>query len=136
MHFETTIDISFGDCDPAEIVYYPNYFSWFDAAFHGFLKSHGLDHAILRERLQTAGTGLFEAGASFRAPARYGDRLEIAAEVAEWRDKSVRLSYRGQVGERLVVEGFEVRGLFRHDGRRLRAAPVAPLRELLEKAGG
>ena len=26
------VEISWGDCDPADIVYFPNYFRWFDAS--------------------------------------------------------------------------------------------------------
>lgn len=134
MDFETTIDISFGDCDPAQLVFYPNYFAWFDRVYHAFLKSRGIDHGSLREKLGAAGTGLMEAGASFRAPATNGDRLTVKLAVHTWRDKTVRLAYEGRVGNRLVVEGFEIRGLFvRVDGA-LKAAPIAPLKALLEQS--
>jgi 4-hydroxybenzoyl-CoA thioesterase len=39
--FKTDVTVSFGHCDPAEIVFYPNFFRWFDAAFHSFLESSG-----------------------------------------------------------------------------------------------
>ena len=29
--------VSFGDCDPAGIVYYPNFFTWVDRCFHTML---------------------------------------------------------------------------------------------------
>jgi len=28
----TRFTVEFGDCDPAQIVFYPNYFRWMDAA--------------------------------------------------------------------------------------------------------
>jgi acyl-CoA thioesterase FadM len=33
MSFRTEILVAWGDCDPAGIVYYPNYFHWFDTIF-------------------------------------------------------------------------------------------------------
>ncbi|BEU28074.1 hypothetical protein PBP221_82140 (plasmid) [Paraburkholderia sp. 22B1P] len=41
---ETTfrIDVQFGDCDPAGIVFFPNYLRWVDAAFHAHFIQCGL----------------------------------------------------------------------------------------------
>ena len=131
--FEHTIQISFGDCDPAGIVFYPNFFAWFDATYHAWLRSRGLTHANLAEAIGTIGTGLIDAGASSRSPATNGDRLSVRLTVTEWREKTFHLSYRGQIGDRLVLEGHEVRGVFmREADGRLRAGLVAPLRQLLE----
>lgn len=132
MPFSMTVEISFGDCDPAGIVFYPNYFRWFDATYNAFLKNHGLDQRILRDRLGTIGTGLMDVGASFRSPAQFGDSLVLHPAEIEWHARSFRIAYQGFVGDRLVVEGHELRGVFMQDGDRLKAAPVAPLRELIE----
>lgn len=35
-------DITFGDCDPAGIVFYPNAFRWMDAGFHTLLRPVGV----------------------------------------------------------------------------------------------
>lgn len=131
MAFETTIDISFGDCDPAGIIFYPNYFRWFDAAFQAFLKTRELDQHILREKLGTIGTGLMDAGASFRAPASFGDTMTLRITGIEWTDRTFRITYEGRIDERVIVEGFELRGVFVKDGDRLKAAPVAPLKDLV-----
>jgi 4-hydroxybenzoyl-CoA thioesterase len=131
MAFETTIEISFGDCDPAGIIFYPNYFRWFDAAFQAFLKTRELDQHILREKLGTIGTGLMDAGASFRAPASFGDTMALRITGIEWTDRTFRITYEGRIGERIIVEGFELRGVFVKDGDRLKAAPVAPLKDLV-----
>ena len=131
MAFETTIDISFGDCDPAGIIFYPNYFRWFDAAFQAFLKTRELDQHILKEKLGTIGTGLMDAGASFRAPASFGDTMTLRITGIEWTDRTFRITYEGRIGDRVIVEGFELRGVFVKDGDRLKAAPVAPLKDLV-----
>ena len=124
--------ISFGDCDPAGIVYYPNFYRWMDATFHGFLRARSVGHAALCRQLDAIGLGLMDTGMRFRSPGQDGDRLVFAIEAIDWSERSYRVSYRAHAGERLLLEGHETRGLFRRDDEgRLRAAPVAPLREIL-----
>jgi len=38
--FQVTVE--FGDCDPAQIVYYPNFFRWMDAASRHFFIACGV----------------------------------------------------------------------------------------------
>ncbi|WP_213545710.1 acyl-CoA thioesterase [Vannielia litorea] len=129
--FTLDVDISFGHCDAAGIVYYPNYFRWFDRCFHTFLKERHGGHAALCQRLGARGIGLISADARFRSPALDGDVLRLEMRVGDWGRKSLRLDYRGSVGERLVIEGEELRGVFVDDGGRIRAGDVAPLREVI-----
>jgi len=123
--------VSFGDCDPAGIVYYPNYYSWIDATFHGFLRARSPGHATLCRELGGRGIGLMESGLKFRAPAGEGDRLAISLDAIDWAARSFRVRYIARVGERLILDGFETRGLFVDSDERLRAAPVAPLQAWL-----
>ena len=131
--FSTDFPIEFGDCDPAGIVFYPRFFGWFDATFQRWLRERGEDQASIRKRFGAAGTGLMEADARFQAPLRPGDTLTIAIVALDWGERSLRVAYRGTKDGRPALEGHETRGLFvpRADGT-LRAAPLVPLRELLE----
>lgn len=132
--FEYAVDIAWGHCDPAGIIYYPNYYRWFDAAFHAFLADKGYDQRKLGTELGTFGTGLIEASAKFRAPVTYGDKLVLKVKLAEWSRKTVRIDYLGTSNGQEIVEGYEVRGLFMSDPKtgRLFAAPIEPLRRLIE----
>lgn len=129
---QNAISISFGDCNPAGIVFYPNHFRWFDATFHALLDRWAGGHGAVCAALGSIGLGLIEVGGTFRSPAANGDRLDLVARIVEWRGRTFRLAYEGRIGERLVVEGFELRGIFIRDGDRLRAGDVAPLRAILE----
>lgn len=130
--FEAAFPIEFGDCDPAGIVFYPAFFRWFDATFQRWLRDKGADQALIRDRFDAVGTGLIEAGASFRAPVRPGDLLSLAIAEVVWEERTLRVSYRGTVAGRTAVEGHEVRGLFalRTDGT-LRLVPLGDLRAML-----
>lgn len=131
--FQTSHTIRFGDCDPAGIVFYPNYLRWFDGTFHALLRSRGTGHQELCAGLGVMGMGLMEVGARFRSPATDGDLLTLSVEVGEWRERSVRFLYQGHVDGRLVLDGFEMRGLFVRKDDRLTLSPVAPLKAYLEQ---
>lgn len=131
MLHQTSFDISFGDCDPAGIVFYPNYFRWMDAVFHGFLKARAGGHAQLCQTLGAKGIGLMETSMSFASPATDGDRLTWSLDHITWHDRSFELTYRVETVARKVLEGRERRGVFTVADGRMRAADVNPLRELL-----
>ena len=132
LRFERKIEVQFGDCDPAGLVFYPNFFAWFDGTYHAYLKHLGLPHAELCTGLEAVGTGLMDVGARFKSPATDGDMLRIQMTIAEWEERSFKADYNVTAGERPVLEGYEVRGLFQRRDGVLKAAPVAPLRALLE----
>jgi len=121
------LTVEFGDCDPANIVFYPNYYRWFDAATHHLCKAVGLDWISLRDQYGVVGMPLVETGAIYRLPASFGDHLEIESSVVECARKTLRLRHLVRRGDQLLVEGFEVRVLgARHpdDPQRLRALAI------------
>lgn len=126
-----TVPVTFGDCDPAGIVFYPNIFRWMDAAFHNWTRPLG-GHTAICQRLGAVGLGLMDASAAFKAPIRDGDTLEVAIAAIDWSEKTMTLNYTGRVGDRLAFEGREVRGLFKLVERGIVAAELGELRDILE----
>ncbi len=121
------LTVEFGDCDPANIVFYPNYYRWFDAATHHLCQEAGLDWTRLRDEYGVIGFPLVETGATFRQPASHGDQLEIESSVVECARKTLRLRHLVRRGETLLVDGFEVRVLGAKrpdDPQRLRALDI------------
>lgn len=133
MAAQHTLDhrVSFGDCDPAGIAFYPNMFAWLDRTFHDWLRPHG-GQAALCQRVNSIGFGLMEAGAKFRSPLRQDDLLTLTLHAEDWGRKTLRLHYDGHVGARLAFTGHEVRGLFRRTEGGLVAGEMAPLRDILD----
>lgn len=125
------INISFGDCDPVGIVFYPNAFRWMDAAFHALLRDHG-GHARIARKLGALGLGVVDSSARFHRPMLDGDRLELGVQLTEWSRRSFTLEYKGTVAEALVFAGKEVRCLFTRVNGGIVAGDITPLRELLE----
>ena len=129
--FERPISISFGDCDPAGIVYYPNYFRWMDGTFHALLQERGGGHRNVCAELNARGTGLMEAKLEFRSPASEGMVIVYSIDEISWAGRSFDISYSARHGDRLILEGHERRGLFVEKDDRLRASAVSPLRAIL-----
>ena len=130
--FSMDIQISFGHCDPAGIVFYPNYFRWFDRCFHTYLLKTAGGHRRLCRMLDAKGIGLMDVRANFTSPAMDGDLMTLDMTIRDWGRKSLTLGYLGRIGDRAVVEGTEVRGMFVMRDGRLRAGEMAPLRALLD----
>lgn len=119
--------VEFGDCDPAQIVFYPNYFRWMDAACLHFFRAAGVPNWNQRGIHDgLIGIPLVDAQARFIAPATYGDEIEITTTIAEWRQKSFVMQHSVRRGTTALVEGREIRVFARRhpdDPARIQAIP-------------
>lgn len=121
-----SIVVGWGDCDPSKIVFYPNYFSWFDAGTHLLFREAGLPIDTLEERYGFL-LPLTEASARFLRPSRYGQPIEIRTRIDEWQEKGFSVFHQGYRDGVLLLEGREVRVCGRRhpdDPERLQAVPV------------
>ena len=120
----------FGDCDPAGIVFFPNYSKWMDAASLNFFFQCGVPP--WRELVKTTGiigTPLLEINTKFMRPATYGETLHIHTSVSEWRDKVFIHMHRVMRGDELLCEGSETRAFCvrpPEQPERIKAIPVPP----------
>lgn len=122
------VKVEFGDCDPAQIVYFPNFYRLMDAASHHFFTSCGVaPWREIEHTLGIIGTPLVDAQARFLKPASYGDILQIDSAVTDWRNKSFVMRHQIHRGNDLLVECTEVRVFARRingDPLQIRAVPV------------
>lgn len=120
--------VTFGDCDPAGIVFYPNFSRWMDASSLNFFVTCGVP--TWKELVKTTGiigTPLLEINTKFSKPASYGDVLQIHTSVEEWRGKAFMQRHIVRRGGELICEGTEMRAFcIRHpdDPSRIKAIPV------------
>src|SRR3979409_364801 len=68
--YRHNVSVHWGDTDPARIVFYPNYFEWFDQSTRLFFDSVGLDWDSLGQKYGIAGLPIVEAKARFLSPRR------------------------------------------------------------------
>jgi 4-hydroxybenzoyl-CoA thioesterase len=122
-----SVTIQFGDCDPAGIVFFPNYNRWMDEASLAFFMACGIPP--WRELVKTrgiVGTPLLEINTQFKQPATYGETLQITTTVEAWANKTFRQRHVVRRGDDLICEGTETRAFVVRDADsgRLKAIPV------------
>ena len=121
-----TVRVEFGDCDPARIVWFPNFFRWIDAASRHFFIECGVPpwHETAKS-MGLIGTPLVDTQASFIRTASYGDVLDIHVSIREWRNKSFVQHYRVMRGDEEIMRCDEVRIFAAAKGENgIRAIPV------------
>ncbi len=112
---KTDITVHWGDCDPAVIVYYPNYFHWFDASTVNLFAAVGLALKDLYIKENLAGIPILDAGAKFIRPSRFQDVITVESGVEYWRQSSFRIKHTIYNDSEVAVEGHEVRAWVRVD---------------------
>jgi len=130
-----TTRVEFGDCDPAGIVWFPNFFRWIDAASRHFFAECGVPRwEETTQTLGVIGTPLVDTHTRFVNTASYGDTLEFATSIKGWRGKSFVQAYRVTRGEVLILECEEVRifAARREEGGIRAVAIPAEIRRLCE----
>jgi 4-hydroxybenzoyl-CoA thioesterase len=129
------VRVEFGDCDPAGIVWFPNFFRWIDAASRHFFAERGVARwEETAQAIGVIGTPLVDTRTRFVKSASYGETLNVAVTIPEWREKSFVQRYRVTRGDDLILECEEVR-IFaaKREGGGIRAVPIPPeIRRLCE----
>ena len=121
------VQVHFGDCDPAGIVFFPNFARWMDQASLAYFMAMGLPP--WRELTATrgiVGTPVLETHTRFINPATYGETLEVHTSVTAWERKVFRHRHQVMRGDLLLCVGTEVRAFVVHhpdDPSRLKAIP-------------
>jgi len=122
------IDVHFGDCDPAGIVFFPNFSRWMDQSSLAFFAACGVPPwRELEKSRGIVGTPLLEINTRFLLPATYGETLEVHTSVEEWSRKTFRVRHVVRRGSDVICEGTEVRAFVVRDSEnagRLKAIPV------------
>jgi acyl-CoA thioester hydrolase len=102
-----TIDIRiyYEDTDCGGIVYYANYLKYFERARTQYLEDRGLSVVALMKAGRVF--VVVHAEVDYRAPAYYGDRLEIETIMSEMNPAAITFSHavRERQSRRLVAEG-------------------------------
>ena len=104
------VEIEFGDCDPAGIVYFPNYFRMFDASTAYLLEAAlGMKKIAWIKQYGILGIPVVDTGATFNKPSRFGDVVTITTTVASFKRSSFEVTHQLFNGGELAVEGRETR---------------------------
>ena len=104
-----TLRIEWGQCDPAGIVFYPQYLIIFDTSTGCLFERTGLSPSAMRKKYGIVGMPVVEVGARFVQPCRFDDAVIVESEVGEWGRSSFTVRHRVLREGELALDGFEKR---------------------------
>ena len=128
------IQIQWGDCDPANIVYYPRYFAMFDDSTSIMFEASGFSKQDIVKRYGLVGIPMVDTRAKFYIPSTHGDWISIESRIENFKRSSFEVTHNVYKGEALAIEAFETRVLVGRDPstpEKLKSAPVPP--EIVKK---
>jgi 4-hydroxybenzoyl-CoA thioesterase len=122
------VNVQFGDCDPAGIVFFPNFSRWMDEASLAYFMACGVPPwRVLARTRNIHGTPLLEIHTRFYRPATYGETIEVHTTVENWARKTFSHRHVVMRGDTVLCEGTEVRAFITRDADdpdRIRAIPI------------
>jgi acyl-CoA thioester hydrolase len=129
--FTTKYRVTYGDSDPFDVVYYANYFDFFERGRTELFRELGLTYREISEK------GLFlpvsETHCKYVKSATYDDLLLIETSIAYLKNASIRFDYKvyRKGSKTLIAEGYTVHAFVNREGK-IKRAP----REVVEKVKG
>ena len=109
------VQIQWGDCDPANIVYYPRYFAMFDDATSILFEAAGFSKQDLVRKYGLVGIPMVDTRSKFYIPSTYGDWITIETKIESIKRSSFEVKHNVYKDEALAIEGFETRVLVGRD---------------------
>lgn len=101
---KTEIRVRYEETDRMGVVYYANYFVWFEIARTEYFRDADLSYRELEEkehlRIMVVG-----ATASYKSPATYDDLLIVESHITKIKSTSLVFAYKIYCGSRLVAVG-------------------------------
>ncbi len=141
-YLSVRVQVAWGDCDPAGIVFYPRFFAWMDSVSHVLARAMGIPReAMLPPSADLVGFPIVRAEAQFVAPARLDDTLEVRTRVSRIGRSSLTLKHQivrlePQGAETLVATGSEDRVYIANGPDGMHSRELTPrMRQVLEGFG-
>jgi 4-hydroxybenzoyl-CoA thioesterase len=108
--FRRQLTIEWGQCDPAGIVFNSRFFEIFDSSsWQLFEAALGVKPHELAAAFGIIGIPLVDVRANFLKPIKFGDVVDVASRINEFRRSSFDVEHRLSVDGELAVEGSETR---------------------------
>src|SRR5712664_1939572 len=105
------VQIQWGDCDPANIVYYPRYFEMFDDSTSILFEAAGFSKQDIIKRYGLVGIPMVDTRAKFHIASTHGDWITIESRAESFKRSSFEVTHKVFKGEALAIEAFETRVL-------------------------
>ena len=108
VHLEILVE--WGHCDPARIVFNPNFFVWMESGMYQLFTTANYPIAKMSdEDPQFLGVPLLTTQANFQKPAKVGDTITLVTSISRWGNTSFELSFRFLRGEDVLCTATQTR---------------------------
>ena len=109
-HWSENITVSWADCDAAGMVFYPNFYVWFDQATEKMFRKAGFTYGVIQEKFGILGMPLLETGAQYENACRHGDELVLESRAEDFSGKTFTVRHTlTHADGRPALSGFEKR---------------------------
>ncbi len=98
--------VPYADTDQMGVVYYANYFVYFERLRNELIRESGITYRTMEER--GIMFPVLEAHCEYMYPARYDDDLVIDGWLDSVEGARFRISYEIRAGERVLVTGYTI----------------------------
>jgi acyl-CoA thioester hydrolase len=124
----TRVRVRYAETDGMGVVYYANYFVWFEIGRTEWLRDTGLSY----REMESDGLQLpvIEAHCEYRRPAKYDDDLEVRTRATLLTPVRIRFDYEIVRGDEALVTGHTIHAAL--DQRRRPCRLPARVRGMLE----
>jgi acyl-CoA thioester hydrolase len=115
---DTVVRVRYAETDKMRIVYYANYFVYFEIGRVEYMRQRGLDYSRM-EIEDDCFTVVAEAKCRYRRPARFDDPLRIRTQVTSAKTRVITFGYEVLHDEtkELLVTGETIHVVCGSDGR-------------------
>src|SRR5258708_19887904 len=101
------VQIQWGDCDPANIVYYPRYFEMFDDSTSILFEAAGFSKQDIIRKYGLVGIPMVDTRAKFHIASTHGDWIIIESRVETFKRSSFELTHKAPTAEPRSIEAFD-----------------------------
>ncbi len=114
----TTLRVRYAETDQMSVVYYANYFVWFEVGRTDYCRQRGFAYRDM-EKEDGLCIIVAEARCRYKAPARYDDEIEVRTRLAEVRRRVLTFAYEiyRKPDDELLAEGETVHVITNLEGR-------------------
>jgi acyl-CoA thioester hydrolase len=114
---EARLRVIYGDTDKMGVVYYANYFRYFEFGRSEYFRGKGGSYTAMEN--DGLGLPVIEATCNYKAPARYDDLLAIKTWVSELKRVSITFRYevRRENEEQILCTGHTTHACVDRSGR-------------------
>jgi 4-hydroxybenzoyl-CoA thioesterase len=101
--------VEWGHCDPAGIVFFPQYLAWFDDCTTALFLHAGMPIQTLFKQHGVIGFPIVDLRTRFILPSKFGDELIAESTVTKFGKSSFVVRHQISKAGALAVEGFATR---------------------------